>query len=710
LDLELRRYIHASILDRAAIRHIQSKLPDDAELDRWLEQTAADYAATEFLCLVLAALDAGRQIDARHLVKGAASLAAGGMLPELAMKMSGDVPGCLLQAVRDSFISNEGKAYALAVAAVMYKDRAAEIPPSVDFEARVLASLEKIESTVPPILLGLAMFLHDDELKNSLRRKHYTRETEASWRIKADGAACDFPAFIKKRGAEPVAELIPERGNRQLAVGIGTVRRSVPRVGRNEPCHCGSGKKYKHCCFDADRERLRQSSDVEGVTREETQEKPDEYLTADRLKRMTVTEGCALDPNLISSELRDQYFARLSDWKEFDRAAEALEKITYWGVDEETWESLLFLSAFYGRKGAVARLLELRRGAMAQCNVPDLRLDTIHQLLPIEADPLKSWEWIDKEALSVLESGDEDDLRQLAYALLLTKHRALALLVCRGVIPLLSSDAEVSSMLDYVSAARHLLDLDREDPIKLVAARLSVARDEALKADNALSEANELLELKRREAREAKESRDRALREAKRYEEELARKSQNEAAKAASPEESARMRELRRKADNYEQQLREKNAEIKTLQRNYDEKELEVESIRSRAEAEVRQAEVDPESAAEEKLLLPAESGGADTQPFRPIEFPRNFQQRLNEFPRHVARGAMIILGRFAGGDSKVFEHAVRLKACPSVTRVRIGIDHRLLFRLLPDKIEVIDLIPRQDLERRVKILATQYD
>jgi preprotein translocase subunit SecA len=26
------------------------------------------------------------------------------------------------------------------------------------------------------------------------------------------------------------------------------VRRSVPKVGRNEPCPCGSGKKYKNCC------------------------------------------------------------------------------------------------------------------------------------------------------------------------------------------------------------------------------------------------------------------------------------------------------------------------------------------------------------------------------------------------------------------------------------------------------------------------------
>lgn len=28
------------------------------------------------------------------------------------------------------------------------------------------------------------------------------------------------------------------------------------RPGRNAPCPCGSGKKYKHCCADADKGRL----------------------------------------------------------------------------------------------------------------------------------------------------------------------------------------------------------------------------------------------------------------------------------------------------------------------------------------------------------------------------------------------------------------------------------------------------------------------
>ena len=27
---------------------------------------------------------------------------------------------------------------------------------------------------------------------------------------------------------------------------------AVQHLGRNDPCHCGSGRKYKHCCLDKD--------------------------------------------------------------------------------------------------------------------------------------------------------------------------------------------------------------------------------------------------------------------------------------------------------------------------------------------------------------------------------------------------------------------------------------------------------------------------
>jgi preprotein translocase subunit SecA len=39
----------------------------------------------------------------------------------------------------------------------------------------------------------------------------------------------------------------PER--RKRAVEYATERRRAERkTGRNDPCDCGSGKKYKHCC------------------------------------------------------------------------------------------------------------------------------------------------------------------------------------------------------------------------------------------------------------------------------------------------------------------------------------------------------------------------------------------------------------------------------------------------------------------------------
>jgi len=63
-----------------------------------------------------------------------------------------------------------------------------------------------------------------------------------------------------------------------------------------------------------------------------------------------------------------------------------------------------------------------------------------------------------------------------------------------------------------------------------------------------------------------------------------------------------------------------------------------------------------------------------------------------------------------AGGEPAAFVGAKRLKLCPSVTRQRVAKSYRLLFRLLPGRIQVLDLIPRNELERKVKILATQFN
>jgi uncharacterized protein len=43
------------------------------------------------------------------------------------------------------------------------------------------------------------------------------------------------------------------RAHREADAGIGTagLRRSTRKTGRNDPCPCGSGRKYKRCCGGA---------------------------------------------------------------------------------------------------------------------------------------------------------------------------------------------------------------------------------------------------------------------------------------------------------------------------------------------------------------------------------------------------------------------------------------------------------------------------
>lgn len=89
----------------------------------------------------------------------------------------------------------------------------------------------------------------------------------------------------------------------------------------------------------------------------------------------------------------------------------------------------------------------------------------------------------------------------------------------------------------------------------------------------------------------------------------------------------------------------------------------------------------------------------------RLIEFPKHFHDGLASIPKAVSRGTLTLLGRLAAGEPAAFVGVVRLKAIHGIYRQRIGSEFRLLFRLLPHCVQVVDLVPRQDLERRIKTL-----
>jgi tetratricopeptide (TPR) repeat protein len=54
----------------------------------------------------------------------------------------------------------------------------------------------------------------------------------------------------------------------------------MPKVGRNEPCPCGSGNKYKRCCLDKDQAFEREALAAARQARQDDDERYDELAAA----------------------------------------------------------------------------------------------------------------------------------------------------------------------------------------------------------------------------------------------------------------------------------------------------------------------------------------------------------------------------------------------------------------------------------------------
>jgi len=53
---------------------------------------------------------------------------------------------------------------------------------------------------------------------------------------------------LEQRQQQRQAKVMMTHGSEPAAAVAETVKREAPKVGRNDPCVCGSGKKYKKCC------------------------------------------------------------------------------------------------------------------------------------------------------------------------------------------------------------------------------------------------------------------------------------------------------------------------------------------------------------------------------------------------------------------------------------------------------------------------------
>ena len=698
MNPEMRDLIARSPFTQATVREVAAMLPeDDTALDALIGETVGRNDELEFIEVVQAALVKERPVSARHLARGTMLLQSKWLLGAFACHMEGDVAAPLVAAILETRLPAELLPTALYLAARFHVDqRGGKLPGSLVAAARTAARNKQNEVYERAMLHAVALLSDDAGLASLVLESAGFKRGDPRIPGAEQGSQALAEQMMVIWRKDPF-DLVPAAERRTLAEG-NTMRRAVARVGRNEKCPCGSGRKYKQCCIEKDAELLRHSTSIAGVTDIELRANPERFLTTVDLDTTEGHEVARYDPQKIEPSLRIAYLACLCRAKLFDRAVEAMEIFGYTLEIEEAWDNISIRIAQARRKDLVDRMLKLRPDAAEH------RVGTLTMFLN-EHDPAKLMDLLTHTAMLYLH--DETDPIQVvgfARSLLKSPLCAIGIMITRGLLPTLPR-AEASGLLQELLETRDKLSLSPDDPISdVMDQRFLEQRSGASKEAAALRDLQQRLNDKLQETRRYKENVDR-------LEKELSRRIQIAAspapatpavmvANAPAVDETA-LQELRQKVCELRSALTERHQERNALRRDLQQAHAALDTLRQKATTVPAAHE---EADHEEDLLLPQEA--ESNQPVRTIEFPKDFRAVLLSLPKSVARGTMTMLGRLAAGDPAAFVGAVRLKACPSITRQRIGIDFRLLFKLLPDRVQVVDLIPRQDLERRIKTLV----
>jgi hypothetical protein len=694
MDERLRELIQRSRFHVKPVLEVVPLLPEtDEGLDAWVEEAVRASDAEAFQYVVCAALIAGRPVDSRHLRRGLGMFQDGKLMLVVVWRMTGEVAEHLVEAVHETSMTRERNVEALLIAALWSKKhREGKLPEGLINKARMQARELGSDHLAAGLLRGLAEITGDENLKTVLEQKAP---------LTKQGVASEFfgkmVEIYEKLCSAEVRDMLPQAPPQVIAGGM-QVRRSVERIGRNDPCPCGSGQKYKRCCHDKDQERLRFSSDVAGKTVAEVKAEQELHLNLAKLKALATHELARLDVLKISvkNEMRETFIAELSARRLVDEAVTAFEHIGCHGDSQQMlWDWVMRYVTDKGRKDLAERMMELRysHGPLPWSPRPGALL------LLRRDDPvafLEMLEMLFKQALEDPEKTEEAWLCELAYAVMISPLPALGILLAQRLIPIISKRAGVQ-MVDHILKTRDRMGLSPQEPFAdLLEKRFSEEVADEGKDARELRIARQKLEAKAAENRQQIEELRRRERELRLLEKKQAEKARPVEAEA----DAAEVRELREKLHEQQSTIRLSNAERAQLRRELGQAYAELKAGRKEQEKAPAARE---HLSGEEELLLPGEVESA--QPPRLIEFPRRFQDTMLHLPRQVVRTALTLCGRLAAGDPSAFSGVVRLKAAPDVLRVRVGLDHRMLFRLLPDTLEIVDLINRRDLEKRIRSL-----
>jgi hypothetical protein len=494
---------------------------------------------------------------------------------------------------------------------------------------------------------------------------------------------------------DEVIALLPERAPDLVLVGVPV--RAAPKVGRNEPCPCGSGKKFKRCCGD----KPAAAATNAGPSRSERLRALEPRLEREQIAQLSRADLARLDLTRLRDLAVIHVMRRQAQFHDWHRACLAVDELRRRGKElaEGHLEDVI-------HEAVEARQYDVARELLPKLEPIELAADLQLEVTLAARGP-DALARLEAAALAAVEADSAIPAVDLSHSLLRAMP-ALGLLIARGALQT-GELFDGAVLLDAIEEARDDLQLPPGDPAQERFDALGgVRRDKAGAAADA-----ERARLTRTAAdlRASLDSTSERLatlqRQVAERERELAR-TERTSAESSQPairivaDEGGR-RVLRDKIDELQALIRERNEERADLRRQLAEATDSEAATPAAPQAAARRRAAESDDADEEVEALPADPGG------RAVLLPRfgaGAKAALDTVPRNVAAITMRTVGALAAGDLAAWRAVKQAKdMSQQVLMARVGIHHRLLFRTDDGALDVLDLVTRERLQTTLKRL-----
>lgn len=515
-----------------------------------------------------------------------------------------------------------------------------------------------------------------------------------------------------------IKDYLPERPPPKVISSGGTLRRPVAKIGRNDPCHCGSGKKYKRCCSSKDEELLADASEYAGITQTQLFENPGIVDDPLLIRGMRAYEIKKLDPPTLG------YFQLIAAFR--SAMGFGLYEIAFNMLVECSTRNELDLDIEFDH----GHFVDLMEQALNSGNM-DIA-ERARKLIPEDYD-LIDWDEVEMQfelnrnpgVLKALERHCVISLDPDAEVDTLHSHGLCTLShILRHKFPAMGivfARAAVMQCPDRILDNEYLVEVVHEcrgelglelwgDPIEQVVCNEEI---EHYKRDRKSKDAEEENNLRRELAAAREQAKLSSTRltdadaELQKIKKELAAKERDRkesddkqmvAPEGPSPEQRATMERLRRQIENLKVEISNQQEQRQKLRQQLEREQ------RSAEQSQVPASQSEESGSSDEQVEMPTKSERRVVVP----EYKESFKSACSNLPAAVAGAALKALSGIAAYDAATWKNFRSIKQLSNIYRIRIGIHYRLLILWLPgERLYALDLIPRQDLESWIKRNAT---